>query len=164
MPITFNCENCRKKIKAPDNGGGKYGKCPNCNHRCYIPTPKSPDEEELKLVPINENEESRYEEMMTETSTLTEKILHETDALEEANAEAPNDRTLEKNIILYLRQMADGLLDDAQKTSERFARFKPQTIKVLNQIVSNDTPEPELADVPEKILTGLTKNLRTRLS
>ena len=158
MTITFNCENCRKKIKSPDNGGGKYGKCPNCNHRCYIPTPKPPEEEELKLAPININEESRYEEMMTETSTLTEKILHET-----TSTDAPADHIIEKNVILYLTQIADGQLDDAQRTAESLIRFKPQTIKVLSQIATSDPPEPELAEIPKKILAGLMNNLRTRL-
>jgi len=77
MSISLRCESCKKKIKAPDGAGGKYGACPFCNHRCYIPLQKSEDEEELKLAPIDEQEEARYEQMMAETRDLTENILHE---------------------------------------------------------------------------------------
>ena len=30
MSINFHCESCKKKIKAPDPTGGKWGKCPYC--------------------------------------------------------------------------------------------------------------------------------------
>jgi hypothetical protein len=79
MAISFHCESCKKKINAPDGTGGKWGKCPHCNHRCYIPLPKSEDEEELKLAPIDPNEEAEYEKMMKETQNLKKDVLHEKD-------------------------------------------------------------------------------------
>ena len=77
MSIGFNCERCKKKIKAPEGAGGKWGNCPHCGHSCYIPLPRSEDEEELKLAPIDESQETRYGEMMRQTHNLTKKILHE---------------------------------------------------------------------------------------
>ena len=77
MAISFNCESCKKKVNAPDDAGGKYGKCPHCNHRCYIPLPKSDGEEELKLAPIDPGEESEYEKKMREARELQKKLLHE---------------------------------------------------------------------------------------
>ena len=77
MAISFCCESCKKKINAPDGAGGKWGKCPNCNHRCYIPLPKSEGEDELKLAPINPGEEAEYEKMMKETQELRKKALGE---------------------------------------------------------------------------------------
>ena len=111
MPISFHCESCKKKIKAPDEAGGKWGNCPYCKHRCYIPLPKSEDEEELRLAPVDESEESQLEDMMRETHHLTKNILH----LNELPDEGPDtgtadEKELIKTAILYLRQMADGEL------------------------------------------------------
>jgi len=58
MAITLTCECCKKKINAPDNAGGKWAKCPHCGFKCYIPLPPADGEEELKLAPIDENEET----------------------------------------------------------------------------------------------------------
>ena len=80
MAISFQCESCKKKVNAPDDTGGKWGKCPHCNHRCYIPLLKSEAEEELKLAPIDSNEEAEYEKMMKEAQDLRKNALHEKDA------------------------------------------------------------------------------------
>ena len=37
MGITFHCEYCGKKIQAPNEAGGKWGKCPACSHKLYVP-------------------------------------------------------------------------------------------------------------------------------
>ena len=51
MAITFHCEHCGKKIEAPNSAGGKWGKCPACHNKLYVPD-LYPDEE-LKLAPID---------------------------------------------------------------------------------------------------------------
>ncbi|MBU2596636.1 MAG: hypothetical protein KJ757_03615, partial [Planctomycetes bacterium] len=78
MSISFHCECCKKKIVAPDDAGGKWGKCPYCNHRCYVPLPENEGDEELKLTPVDETQEKQYEQMMKETHNITESLLHET--------------------------------------------------------------------------------------
>ena len=100
MTISFNCECCKKKIKAPDKAGGKWGACPNCQHRCYIPMPKSDDEPELKLAPVDENELSHIDELMKETYTLTQKILHEDTMVEESPQDNAGARTVEEKKII----------------------------------------------------------------
>jgi DNA-directed RNA polymerase subunit RPC12/RpoP len=76
MTISFHCESCKKKIKAPDETGGKWGKCPYCKHRCYIPLPKSEDEPELRLMPIDAADETQVDNLMRQTYELTQEILH----------------------------------------------------------------------------------------
>ena len=39
MSIELHCPQCEKLIRAPDNAGGKYGKCPYCETKVYIPAP-----------------------------------------------------------------------------------------------------------------------------
>jgi hypothetical protein len=60
--------------------------------------------------------------------------------------------------------MADGELDEAIGTADRIAPYSRQAIKILDTIAVSEMPEPELADVPPQVLSGLIRNLRTRIS
>jgi hypothetical protein len=167
MAIIFHCEHCGKKIEASDSSGGKWGKCPACHNKLYVPSPDS--DEELKLAPIDESEEERKKRLMAETLKLTQDILQE--------REVPNgpaevvepisgmgERELTKNIIMYLRQMADDELYEAQRIVALIARHGPQAAKILNRMALSEIPEPELADIPRQVLSALIKSLRTEIS
>jgi predicted RNA-binding Zn-ribbon protein involved in translation (DUF1610 family) len=39
MPITFQCPQCGKKLKAPDSAVGKSSKCPGCGRTVICPEP-----------------------------------------------------------------------------------------------------------------------------
>jgi hypothetical protein len=167
MGIIFHCEYCGKKIEAPDSAGGKRGKCPACHNKLYVPALDS--DEELKLAPINEDDYAKQQELLAETYRLTQDILQERD-IPEGPDEATisvhkiSDKELTKNIIVYLRQMADGELDEAQKTADLIAPYGLQAVKILDGIALSEMPEPELADIPQQVLSGLIRNLRTRIS
>jgi DNA-directed RNA polymerase subunit RPC12/RpoP len=167
MAIIFHCEHCGKKIESPDSAGGKRGKCPACHNKLYVPGLAS--DEELKLAPIDTDNDAKQKELMAETYKLTQEILLERDVPEGpagAAASAPeiSDKELTKNIITYLRQMADGKLDEAQRTADSIAPYGPQAVKILDRIALSEMPEPELADIPQQVLSGLIRNLRTRIS
>lgn len=166
MTIDFICECCKQKVNAPEDAGGKYGKCPNCKHRCYIPTLRTEEDEELKLTPIDENEESRYNEMMRETHDLTQNILHETALDDEHENTTPNDideKNLIKGIIIYLLQMNKGDLDSAEKVIGKLNRSTTETRDILKRMAKTERPEPELREIPEKVLRGLMKDLYVKL-
>ena len=38
MTISFHCAHCGKKMEAPDDAGGKWGKCPRCHNKLYVPS------------------------------------------------------------------------------------------------------------------------------
>jgi hypothetical protein len=167
MAIIFHCKHCDKKIEASDSAGGKWGKCPACHNKVYVPAPGS--DEGLKLAPINESDDAKQKELMAETHKLTQDILLERevpDGPDEASTSAPkiSDKELTKNIIVYLRQMADGKLDEAQRTADLIAPYGRQAIKILDGIALSEIPEPELADIPQQVLSGLIRNFRTRIS
>ena len=171
MSISFHCESCKKKIKAPDNAGGKWGSCPFCTHRCYIPLPKAPDEEELTLAPIDPADETQMDALMQETKMLTQSLLSmEMDLPEEKESDARgNNRTAQekeviKICILYLRQMADTELKDAERTFSQLKKEKKAAIRILSSMARAERPEPELADVPDAILQRLIRDACTRLS
>jgi hypothetical protein len=167
MSIIFHCEHCGKKIKASDGAGGKWEKCPACHNKVYVPSLDS--EEELKLAPIDGDNEEKQKELMYETYHLTQEILLEREVPNGPPGIAKSvsdirEKELTKNIILYLRQMADGELDEAIKTADLIVPYSHQAVKILDAIAVNEMPEPELADVPQQVLSGLIRNLRTRIS
>lgn len=169
MPISFHCQSCKKQIKGPDAAGGKWGRCPHCNHRCYIPTTKSDDEPELTLTPLDPNEETKMEELMRETKNLTHDILSqstlpEDDPVAAASIEAANEKEIIKYCILYLRQMADGELSAAEYTFSQLKKFKKPVLRVLASMARAQQPEPELTDLPSGILQGLIRDVSNKLS
>ena len=167
MSIKFHCEHCGKKIDAPDTTGGKWGKCPACHNKVYVPQNED-DEGELTLTPVDETEEERQKRLMAETFQLTKNILQEK-AVPEADAGAgPSSNIAEQRltqiIVRYLRQMADGDLDEAQRTAESIAAHRRQAKGVLSEIAKSDPLDPQLQDIPTQVLSGLIRNLRTRIS
>ena len=167
MSIVFHCEHCGKKIKASNSAGGKWEKCPSCHNKVYIPSPDSG--EELKLAPIDGEDEVKQKELMSETHHLTQEILLEREVPEGPSGTGRpaleiSEKELTKNIILYLRQMANGELDEATRTADSIVPYGRQAVKILDKIAVSEMPEPELADVPQQVLSGLIRNLRTRIS
>jgi len=168
MPIKLHCEHCGKKIEAVDSAGGKWGKCPACHNKLYVPLPAT-DDDELKLAPQDESELQKQRQLMAETLRLTRDILAEQNAAETAPAPGGpaaeiSDQTLTEYIVRYLRQMVDGRLDDAQRTAERIMPHRRKAAVILDQFARSDTPDPELEDIPKQVLSGFIRNLRTRIS
>ena len=169
MPISFSCESCKKKVKAPDGAGGKWGKCPECGHRCYVPMPASAfkDEDELQLAPVDESDETKFGELMRETHSLTQNLLHETGPVEDDDGSMPNDaerRELIKQIIIYLQLIAHGELQQAQQKLQKIARFSNAAKEILKKMAKAERPEPDLAAVPPKLLRGFIKDLHAKLT
>lgn len=167
MAIIFHCENCGKKIEAPDSAGGKWGKCPACHNKIYVPGLDS--DEELKLAPIDESDEEKKKRLMAETHKLTQDILQERE-VPPGPADSPgpvsemSEKELTKNIIMYLRLMADGELGQAQRVADFISPGGRQAVEILDRIALSEIPEPELADIPQQVLSGLIRKLRTRIS
>jgi hypothetical protein len=176
MSISFHCEHCGKKIEAPDTAGGKWGKCPGCHNKVYVPAskPAQPDDE-LRLAPLDTDDEVNKRKMLAEEARLRQDILKETNVPEEGaghknHSSAPSkptalsDAELTTCIISYIRQMADGELDQAEQTALTIIpNGSTKAIKILERISLSEIPEPEIADIPQQVLSGLIKNLRSRL-
>ena len=173
MAIVFHCEYCDKKIEAPDSAGGKWGKCPSCHNKLYVPNlTANADEEELKIAPINDSEEAKQRKLMAETYQLTERILEEKEIpggrqnqAAKPAVSAPNltDKQLTDKIISCLRLMADGQLDMADIAIDTVANQTERAIKILDNIALSQIPEPQLADIPPQVLAGLIRTMRTQI-
>lgn len=166
MPIQFHCEHCGKKIEAPDNAGGKWGKCPRCHNKVYVPQLETGGEE-LRLAPIDESEDMQRRQLMAETFQITQNILEEK-ILPENPGTGQNsdlsDEALTEAVIRYLRQMYEGDLEDAQRTSEVIVAHRRKVKGIIDQIAASNPPDPELQDIPQQVLSALIRNLRVQIS
>ena len=165
MSISFSCESCKKKIKAPDEAGGKWGSCPYCKHRCYIPLPRAADEPELKLAPVDEKEETKIGMLMNQTYSLTRELLHQTAPLDKGSGQDQgSEKEVIKICILYIRQMADGELSQAAGTMEKMKIYKKTALRLLSSMARAERPEPELSDLADGVLQGLIRDTSAKLS
>jgi len=166
MPIKLHCDHCGKKIEAPDSAGGKWGKCPACHNKVYVPQPV--DDDELKLAPIDETEEEKRKRLLQESLEYDKNILEDRNPTEATapagGASEISEEQLTNHIIHYLRQMADGDLDEAQTTADHITPHRRKAIGIIESLTNSDPPDPELEDIPKQVLSGLIRNLRTRLS
>ncbi len=173
MAIIFHCDHCGKKIEAADSAGGKWGKCPACHNKLYVPASES--DEELKLAPLDETDLEREKRLMDETNRLTLDILKERDVPK--GAAEPNEPAetvepgfeisqveLKQYIIKYLRLMADSELYEAQKIAALINPYGARAVKVLDKMAVSDMTEPELAGISQLVLSGLTKSLRDEIN
>ena len=166
MAISFHCQSCKQKIKAGDDAGGKWGKCPHCNIKCYIPLPPATKDEELRLLPLEEDNELTYQQQMREMQNLTINILQETSDDDEAvglKFSPEEKKQLYKNIIMYLKLMADGELGQAEQLVGKISRFNMHAKEAIAEMHRAQQPEPELAEIAPAVLKGMMKNLVSQL-
>ncbi len=171
MSIAFNCEHCGRKIEAPESAGGKWGKCPGCQKKVFVPRGQS--DEELRLAPLDTEAERKKKQMLAEEVRLREDILSETEVPEEGvtgkgqqRSSKPaelGDAELTSAIIGYLRQMADGDLEAADAMASVIRPNSKRALKIIEHIGLSSIPEPELSDIPQQVLAGLIKTLRNKL-
>jgi len=168
MSIQLHCDYCGKKVEAPDSAVGNWGKCPSCHNKVYIPDTNS--NEELTLMPLDENEEQRKKRLIDETHKLEFDILLERETPDEESVPKQSrqaevsGKDLIKDIILCLRQMADNQLGEAEQTMNFISPHSKQAIKILDRIGLSEIPEPELADIKPQVLSGLIRTLRSNIS
>ncbi len=168
MSITLHCSYCGKKIEAQDSTGGKWGKCPACHNKVYVPALTAVYDDELKFAPVDEDEARKEKELMAETFELTQDILKERDDSPAGSVKIPSfkvsDEDLTENIILYLSQMADSLLEEANDTVKAIKPHSAQAVEIIDRIAISDMPEPELANIPPHVLAGLIRALRAAIA
>lgn len=165
MPIEFHCPKCNKPIRAPDDSGGKRGKCPSCEQSVYIPTP--PDEiEPLDLEPLDEEEERKREQLLEETRKLTDEVRHAQNLPPDSGAKSPNASPMEMRpdverlVIQYVLAMADGRLDEAEQFAATIKRQAQKAAEVVQRITMDEMPPDELQKIPRPVLNGFLKQLQ----
>jgi hypothetical protein len=178
MPIEFHCNFCGRLVRAPDEAGGKRGKCPTCQKILYVPMPEGAVEE-FDLAPVDEQEERRKRQMeeqarATERQLLKEKQLaaegavpgRSTRDVPQPPPEVPRPEEAEDVEFLvatWVRSMADGDLGDADRSIMQLQRNRTAAKQALQKISQADPPPGSLRDIPHPVLNRYLRMLRDQL-
>ncbi len=160
MSIELHCPRCQQLVKAPDDAGGKRGRCPYCKSSVYIPLP--PGEEEIRIAPIDQEDEQREKELRRESAAYVASIAHGGTPKEEppSTAEEPADPDVE--IESFIRAMHESRLDDAEAAVSRIrAGGKQARNHVKTRVSKHDLPA--LEGIPEPLINAFVKDLLNRL-
>jgi len=166
MTIRFLCEHCRREVEAPDEAGGKQGKCPFCRQSNYIPAPPAEAEEEIDLAPIDDEEERRRQEEVRSLLEQERQMLIETkdapsEPLEQKETVEPKD--LHHLVVNYCLDMAAGKLQRAGQHAARLRSFGRASAAAVEELASGQVLEPALDSIPPAVLKGFLKELRGQL-
>lgn len=173
MAIEFHCEHCQKMIRAADEHAGRRGKCPHCQNSVYIPAPAD-EVEPLNLAPVDETHERERQKLDEESRNLAQTIREaretppETAAARQAPASAPagdvrfTRANMQRLLIEYVQQMAQGNLSEAEALAEEIHQEPEMADQLIQQIVSDDIPPGPLAELPRPVLVGFFKQLREK--
>jgi DNA-directed RNA polymerase subunit RPC12/RpoP len=190
MTIVFHCEHCEKKISAPDEFGGKAGKCPHCHQRVFIPLP--PDQlDEIPLAPEDPQDDARRKEMLREQIKFQQQINDHKEAPEPpagstplpasgsdddypfmdagmgggvASSSKPSGPKMEAIVGQYLVMMSKGNLDGAEQMAEQIASGGAANKRIVEQMAMQEVLEPALANVPPSVISGYFKKLLARFA
>ena len=163
MSIRFNCEHCGKEIKAPDDAGGRRGKCPFCKQSCYIPAPVS-EEELLDVAPVDEAAEAakrrEQEALAQQERELIAEMRGEAGVpLEERDDLTPED--LYHFVVNYCLSMFNGKLEAAEDQVQQLSRFSNMGQDAVEDFLKGKTSEEALDAIPKPVLEAFLKTLKT---
>jgi len=177
MAIKFRCEHCGKQVSAPEEAGGKRGKCPYCRQRCYVPLPKD-QVEEIPLAPIDPDEERRRKQLAAELAKAQSRLLDDKEApletsepLESTEAALPfNEDTaadqlsVEDLVQQYMIHMVRGELTAAEELAKNIQSRGPSALETIDNIAMGQIVHPELISVPPNVISGFFRQLRKQIS
>jgi hypothetical protein len=176
MSIELHCPKCMKLIRAPDNAGGRHGKCPYCEAMVYIPTPAT-EVEDIPLAPVDEEDERHEEELRRETARYQASLDRERDAPRggaegaagRAAATAPRPQEvpgevvdIAGNVEQFVLAMGSSKLDDADRVVGRLKRAGSRAKDYVEGLLLDPTPPP-MGNLPKPLIQGFLKTLLQRL-
>lgn len=177
MSIELHCPKCGKQIRAPENAGGKHGKCPYCEGRVYIPMPPAP-EDEIGVAPVDDDFERREAELRRELIAFEAKLSMENKLApaplvekqrggeSASGGEEPEVAgeviDCDAEVENFITAMRDSRLDDAEEAVASLRRAGPRARDFVQGALVDEMP-PEVSGVPPPVLKGFLKTLLTRL-
>lgn len=173
MPIELHCPSCEKLIRAPDNAGGKHGKCPYCETKVYIPLPPSDDDDEISIAPLDESD-AEAERLRREAVRYAATVDREADPGDRGEPLAPRGPRpgpasapgevidLSDLVEQFVLAMKASKLDEADKIAARLKRAGPRAKDHVEGLLLDPTPPP-IEGVPKPLVMGFLKALLERL-
>ena len=176
MSIELHCPICAKHIRAPDDAGGKRGKCPACGASVYIPMPMS-DDDVIPLAPLDENDEQRAEELRQEAvqyaASLDKDPAGRAGGSDDAGGARASRAAAENEpgevvdygdlAARFVIAMKNSKLDDAERIAARLKRAGMRARDHVESLFLDQIP-PNIKDVPPPLVKGFLKTLLERLS
>lgn len=174
MSIELHCPKCAKLIRAPDNAGGKRGKCPYCKESIYIPL--LPDDgEEIGIAPIDDADKRREKELRRESIGYVAAVGHVKDAPPEgaaargsrsdaAPSAAPGEVVdMGQEVEAFLSAMRDSKLTEADQAVARLKQTGARAKDHVEGLLLDEMP-PSVKGLAPPLVKGLLKTLSERLS
>ncbi len=172
MSIELHCSKCGKLIRAPDEAGGSRGKCPYCKESVYVPMPHD-DTEEIRIAPIDEQDERLERELRQESTDYVAAVGHETSTPEPASAAesyelmdtAPfSDEAVDvtDEVDAFIAAMRESKLDEADRIAARLKGTGTRARDYVQGLVLDEMP-PQIEGVPTPLVQGFLKKLLERL-
>ena len=170
MGILFRCEHCGKKVTAPDDAGGRRGKCPGCGQHVFVPRPAD-QSEEIPLTPEDPAEEQRRKALREEEHKLQDQLWEHKDAPDHAAPATParsddtsipftgSESGYSDLIQQYILLMAKGELPAADALGKKIAAGGDQAFKTVEQLAMQEFMHPALAKTPPTVVSGFFKKL-----
>lgn len=162
--ITFQCEHCHKEVKAPDEAGGKRGKCPYCGGANYVPVQEDPDE--IPLAPIDEDEERRHEEEVRRLLEQERELIAQTGGAADEVREQGGDYAAEDlyhHVVNYVLDMSQSNLERAAQHARILRQYGFTGIQAVEDFLTGKTSEQAMDSIPEKLRVGFLKQLQQEL-
>jgi len=168
MSIELHCPQCQKLIRAPDDAGGRNGKCPYCKASVYIPLPKTSDDEEIRIAPIDPEEERRERELRRETIRYVAAVEQATDAgIDDMGPSSPSETgdvvDMADEAETFVRAMHRSQLEEADSAAARLRRTGVRGRDYVQGLLMDEIP-PEYKGIPQPLVHGFLKALLSRLS
>ena len=172
MSIELHCSKCGKLIRAPDEAGGRRGKCPYCQESVYIPMPHD-DDEEIRIAPIDDEAERREKELRRESTDFIATVGHETgspgreggsDSYEMAGDALPPGEVVDitDEVDAFILAMRDSKLDEAERIAVKLAGTGTRARDYVQGMILDEMP-PQIEGVPPPLVKGFLKKLLDRL-
>lgn len=175
MSIEIHCPQCSKVIRAPDNAGGKRGKCPHCGKRLYVPMP-SDQVETLDLTPVDKEEKRLEEQLRRETLSFASNLAHDASGPPPESGDAaptlgdgyrPPEMDGEVvdvpgEVERFILAMRDSKLDVADQSVKTLKQAGIHAQDYVQGLMVDEMP-PEFENVPPPLLKGFLKMLSGRL-
>jgi len=167
MSIELHCPRCGKLIRAPDNAGGKHGKCPYCKESVYVPMPAG-EVEEISIAPLDEAEERRAAEerrrsieyiTAVDQGADTRGLADEGDDSVDTPGEVID---VAATVEMFIVAMRDSKLDEAEEAAAMLKRTGTRGRDYVQGLTVDEMP-PEIENVPPPVVRGFLKTLLARL-
>ena len=169
MSIELHCPQCGKLIRAPEDSGGKKGRCPYCKRTVYIPTPLS-DGDTIALAPIDPEEEERDAALRRESAQYAASV-EKADGTTAGKGRTQSARptkgvgevvNIGELVSSFIRAMHESKLPEADRIVEKLKKAGARAKDHVQALTLDEIP-PAVGNVPPALAQGFLKALLGRL-